>query len=77
MTKEAGSLSAFPDIKYIFEYSMKATAALLYMYRCEELQCGGEEGEEERQHGVTQAVQGSCGQLIVVVHVISATLYEA
>ncbi len=56
---------------------MKATAALLYLYRCEELQGGGEEGEEEWQHCVTQAVQGSCRQLIVVVHVISTTLYKA
>jgi hypothetical protein len=62
---------------YSIFLNMKATAALLYMYRCEELQGGGEEGEEEWQHGVTQAVQGGCGQLIVVVHVISATLYEA
>ncbi len=56
---------------------MKATAGLLYIYRSEELQGGGEEGEKEWQHGVTQAVQGSCRQLIIVVHVISATLYEA
>jgi hypothetical protein len=56
---------------------MKATAALWNMYRCEELQGGGEEGEEEWQHSVTQAVQGSCWQLIVIIHMITATLYEA
>ncbi len=49
---EGGSMSDLSwYIKYIF--NMKA---LLYIYRCEELQGGGEEGEEEWQHGVTQAV---------------------
>jgi hypothetical protein len=56
---------------------MRVIAVLLYTYRCEELQGGGEEGKEEWQHGVTQAVQGGCRQLIIVVHVISASLNEA
>jgi hypothetical protein len=44
------------------------------VYRCEELQSGGEEGEEEGQDGVAQAVEGGGRQLIVIVHVVTVTL---
>jgi hypothetical protein len=74
---EGGAWKTFPDIKYILEYESNCSSLVEYMYRCEELQGGGEKGEEEWQHGVTQAVQGGCRQLIIVVHVISASLNVA
>ena len=39
-----------------------------------ELQHPGEQGRDELEHGVTHAVQGRGGQLVVVVHVVAVAL---
>ena len=45
----------------------------LYTHRTVQLQLAGQEGRDELEDGVTHAVQGGGGQLVVVVHVVAVT----
>ena len=46
----------------------------LYTHGTVQLQLAGQEGRDELEDGVTHAVQGGGGQLVVVVHVVTIAL---